>query len=250
VPWDVDDRDAALATRLYVLGMRLKRDKRAFEGERRTLRTAREPQRQGDRGPTLLTRLLCRVETSTMAGMTVWTIRPRGAQPSIRVLYVHGGGYIHPMTADYWRLIRALASAPAEVVVPAYPLAPDATVDDVLPALLEVALSVDADDRPTMLMGDSAGGALVLVMAQRLRDEHRPEPVGVVALCPWLDATLESPRSPTWRAPIPCWPSRGCVPQVDGGPASDRRTTQPSARWKAASTASRPSTCSSVTGTS
>jgi acetyl esterase/lipase len=98
------------------------------------------------------------------------------------------------MTADYWRLIRALVSAPAEVVVPAYPLAPDATVDDVLPALLEVALSVDADDRPTILMGDSAGGALVLVMAQRLRDEHRPKPVGVVALCPWLDATLDEPE--------------------------------------------------------
>jgi len=84
-----------------------------------------------------------------------------------------------------------LVSAPAEVVVPAYPLAPDYTVEDVLPALLDVAKSVGADDRPTILMGDSAGGALVLVMAQRLRDDHRPGPVGVVALCPWLDVTLD-----------------------------------------------------------
>ncbi|RYJ06150.1 MAG: hypothetical protein EON52_07850 [Actinomycetales bacterium] len=38
-----------LAARLYVLGMRLMRDKEAFEGEERTLEKARERQRSGNR---------------------------------------------------------------------------------------------------------------------------------------------------------------------------------------------------------
>jgi acetyl esterase/lipase len=38
-------------------------------------------------------------------------------------------------------------------------------------------------------MGDSAGGALVLVLARLARERGRPL-AGVVALSPWLDATL------------------------------------------------------------
>ena len=124
---------------------------------------------------------------SGIAGETgVWTARPRRDEPLARVVYIHGGGYVHPLTADYWRLIRSLTKAPAEVVVPAYPLAPDATVDDVLPRLLELvtAVSAAAPALPTLLMGDSAGGALVLVLAARLRDHGGGQLAGVVALSP------------------------------------------------------------------
>ena len=88
--------------------------------------------------------------------------------------------------------MRSLVAAPAEVVVPAYPLAPDATVDDVLPRLAEVEQAADAaaPRLPTVLMGDSAGGALVLSMALRRRDRGEPPPAAVVGLSPWLDATL------------------------------------------------------------
>jgi epsilon-lactone hydrolase len=191
--WDVDDRPATLYTRAYMAGMWLARDKRAFEGEERTLRTARKRQRSGDRPPTLWTRMTTLVRTETIAGMTVWSVRPRREPPAARVIYVHGGGYVHPLSADYWRLVRSLVDAPAEVVVPAYPLAPDATVDDVLPRLLqvEVAVAKSTPELPTILMGDSAGGALVLAMATRLRDEDDRLPAAVVALSPWLDATLD-----------------------------------------------------------
>ncbi|MGH3425393.1 MAG: alpha/beta hydrolase fold domain-containing protein, partial [Nocardioidaceae bacterium] len=153
------------------------------------LRTARKLQRSGDRRPTMMTRLLCRVSSDSVGGMTVWTIRPRNRPVATRVVYLHGGGYVHPLTVDYWRLVRALTSSPAEVIVPGYPLAPDATVDDVLPRLLALEEQTDSH-LPTVLMGDSAGGALAIVIAQQMR-ARRPAPAGVVALCPWLDATLD-----------------------------------------------------------
>jgi len=103
---------------------------------------------------------------------------------------------VHPLTRDYWRLVRALTDVPAEVVVPGYPLAPDATVDDVLPRLVDLAATAAAGELPgsegplpTVLMGDSAGGALVLSVARLLTDGGR-RPAAVVALSPWLDATL------------------------------------------------------------
>jgi monoterpene epsilon-lactone hydrolase len=191
--WEVDDRPASLYTRAYMAGMWLARDKRTFEGAEHTLRTARQRQRSGDRPPTRWTRLTARVRTDTIAGMTVWSVRPRRATPAARVVYLHGGGYVHPLSADYWRLVRALVTAPAEVVVPAYPLAPDVTVDDVLPRLLEVeaAAARSAPELPTILMGDSAGGALVLAIATRMRDQGARPAAALVALSPWLDATLD-----------------------------------------------------------
>ena len=196
--WDTDDRAPSLYTRLYLLGMRLMRDKEAFEGEGHTLREARRLQRKGSRPPTRWTRLTTRVSTTTVAGMPVWTVSSRRSKPKVRVVYVHGGGYVHPLTVDYWRLVSALAAAPAEVLVPDYPLAPDATIDDVLPKLLEVEASASGSDPrlPAILMGDSAGGALVIAMAMRLRDQGANPPASVVALSPWLDATLRDEEVP------------------------------------------------------
>ena len=191
--WDVDGRPPSLYTRLYEKGMWLGRDKKAFEGPRHTLVEARRRQRTGDRAPTMLTRMRVNVRSGRAGEMPVWTARPRRDEPLTRVVYIHGGGYVHPLTADYWRLISSLTKAPAEVVVPAYPLSPDATVDDVLPRLLELvtAVSASAPALPTLLMGDSAGGALVLALATRLRDSGGDRPAGVVTLSPWLDATLD-----------------------------------------------------------
>lgn len=196
IRWDVDERPPTPYTRLYVAGMWLNRDKAAFEGERHTLDKAREEQRSGDAPPTWLTRRRARVTEERVDGMTVWVVRPRRATPRARVVYLHGGGYVHPLSKDYWRLVRTLTRVPAEVVVPAYPLAPDATVDDVLPRLVDLAAAAasrapDSTGRPlpTVLMGDSAGGALVLSVARLLTDRGA-RPAGVVALSPWLDAAL------------------------------------------------------------
>lgn len=196
IRWEVDDRPATPYTRLYLAGMWLARDKAAFEGERHTLDKARDEQRSGDAPPTRLTRRRTQVREERVEGMTVWVVRPRDTEPRARVVYVHGGGYVHPLSPDYWRLVRALTHVPAEVVVPAYPLAPGTTVDEVLPRLVDLAagaalgeLPGTAGPLPTVLMGDSAGGALVLSMSRLLTDRGRP-PAGVVALSPWLDATL------------------------------------------------------------
>lgn len=189
VQWDVDDRPASWWTRLYVAGMRAKREQDAFDGARPTLRAALARQRSGDAPPTWLTRRTCRVRTTSEDGMSVWTVRPRRREPRVRVVYLHGGGYIHPLTPDYWRLVRALTRAPAEVVVPAYPLAPGAKVDDVVPRLVDL-VGRRRDRLPLVLMGDSAGGALALVLAARLGSP----PARVVPLCPWLDVTLAQPE--------------------------------------------------------
>lgn len=193
--WERDDSSASVWTRGYVALMRLSRDDEAFDGAARTLATARSRQSDGDRPPTPWTRLRSRIQCRDEHGMTVWTVSPRRRRPVARVVYLHGGGYVHPLTVDYWRLVRSLLRVPAEVVVPTYPLAPSHQVDDVLPRLVAlVAEKVRAPDAlPVALMGDSAGGALVLSVAMVLRDAGRELPSRLVALSPWLDARLLDP---------------------------------------------------------
>lgn len=201
VVWHVDDRPRHPYTRLYMAGMWARRDKLAFEGEENTLRTARQRQAAGDVPPTRWTRAVGAVTEIDRDGMRVWRVRSRRGALTARVVYFHGGGYVHPLTKDYWRLVRALTrrqgGTGVEMVLPAYPLAPDATVDEVLPMMVGLVRSLADEDPsvPIVLMGDSAGGALALVVAGQLRALAPPgRPARVVLLSPWLDATLAEDR--------------------------------------------------------
>src|SRR4051812_4038134 len=104
IQWDRDERRQTLWTRVYVAGMRVRRDKDAFEGVQHTLQNARRLHEGGDSPPTRLTRVLRRVERTEHEGAVVWRVGPRRGGPAARVIYVHGGGYVHPLTPDYWRL--------------------------------------------------------------------------------------------------------------------------------------------------
>jgi monoterpene epsilon-lactone hydrolase len=193
VEWYVDDRPATAWTRLYVLGMRARHDQDAFTGAEHTLATARERQRSGDSRPTVLTRVLRRVRRRDHGALPAWSVSPWLRRPRLRLVHLHGGGYVHPLTPDYWRLVRALSTVPAEVVVPAYLLAPDHTVDEVLPLLRDLVTASDDRSLPLVLAGDSAGGALALVLGRELgAGAHRP--AGLLLLCPWLDPSLRDPE--------------------------------------------------------
>ncbi len=98
--WDVDDRKRHPWTVAYMKGMWARRDKEAFEGAEHTLRQAQEMQREGDAPPDRWTRLHSRVDAERRDQMLVWRVRPRRRQPVARVVYVHGGGYVHADGAD------------------------------------------------------------------------------------------------------------------------------------------------------
>jgi epsilon-lactone hydrolase len=119
------------------------------------------------------------------------------SRPERAVLYLHGGGYVSGGPAHYrhfvWRIADALA---ATVWVLAYRLAPEHP----FPAALEDATAAYAylagqayDTRALFVMGDSAGGGLVLALLLKLRNEDISLPRAAVALSPWTDLALTGP---------------------------------------------------------
>jgi acetyl esterase/lipase len=107
------------------------------------------------------------------------------------VLHVHGGAYVGG-SATFGRAHSALASKnPIDVVSVDYRLAPE----NPYPAAIDDALTVYrslSGRSPIVIVGESAGGGLALALAQRIRDEGLPMPVGVAAVMPWADLTQTS----------------------------------------------------------
>jgi acetyl esterase/lipase len=115
-----------------------------------------------------------------------------GADPRAGVLlYVHGGGYVAGAAADRRPVAAALSrAAGCRVFSTDYRLAPEApfpaALDDVV-ATYRWLLTTGARGAPVALAGDSAGGGLVLLLAQQARDAGLVPPACVAALSPWTD---------------------------------------------------------------
>ncbi|MEV8243560.1 MULTISPECIES: alpha/beta hydrolase fold domain-containing protein [Streptomyces] len=137
------------------------------------------------------------VRRSSVEGMPVITLTPRGVHPAGELLYTHGGAYVHPLVTPHWHIIGNLGLAtPLRVTVPLYALAPEHTGDETYPKLHKLYDSLTASGLPVIAAGDSGGGALAMALVIRARDEHLPLPDAVLLFSPCADATLTNPDIP------------------------------------------------------
>ncbi|MFI2031268.1 alpha/beta hydrolase fold domain-containing protein [Streptomyces buecherae] len=137
------------------------------------------------------------VRRSSVEGMPVITLTPKGVPPAGELLYTHGGAYVHPLVTPHWHIIGHLGLAtPLRVTVPLYALAPEHTGDETYPKLHRLYDSLITSELPVIVAGDSAGGSLAMALTLRARDEHRPPPATVLLFSPCADATLTNPDIP------------------------------------------------------
>jgi acetyl esterase/lipase len=186
--------ELSVAARLLPLIMTLRGSKRLYSSAKRTIaRAERERAHPKPHHPprSLGRRVDIRFDDGEWPVYTIAGRRPSGR----RVLFAHGGTWIHPITNYHWRLVAELAlTTGAEITVPLYPLAPVGTASIVIPRMAEIAAGlVDAaGDAGTTVIGDSAGGTIALAVAQQLAIRGmRP---AVVLIAPALDLAFTDPR--------------------------------------------------------
>lgn len=140
---------------------------------------------------------------------TEWVIAS-GADPTVRLLYLHGGGFVSGSGAYYLPLAAHIsAAAKCVVLLPDYRLAPEhrfpAGLEDCIAAyewLIANGPSGPGPATATFIAGDSAGGGLTLATLLALRDRGLPVPAGGIPLSPTTDFTLASESLKTVDDPI------------------------------------------------
>lgn len=142
--------------------------------------------------------ILCnfRVQEMEQNNRKVFTITAKDSASDIIILYLHGGAYMGNITKQHWDFIGQLISKTnATIIIPDYPLAPQATYRETY-EFIEVLYARILADYPTkriVFIGDSAGGGLALGFIQQLRNESKKQPEQAIVLSPWLDITMSNP---------------------------------------------------------
>ncbi|MBT3274426.1 MAG: alpha/beta hydrolase fold domain-containing protein [Spirochaetales bacterium] len=128
-----------------------------------------------------------------------WVVAP-GADPDLRLLYLHGGGYVSGSGAAYLSLAaRISTAAQCAVLLPDYRLAPEhafpAGLEDCIAAHEWMVVSGPYGPSPataTFIACDSAGGGLTLATLIALRDRRKQLPIGGIPMSAFADLTLSS----------------------------------------------------------
>ena len=142
-------------------------------------------------------------DTQRIAGVKCERIRStRRSESTGSLMYLFGGGFITGCPQSDLPIIGALAEyCGVEVIAPYYRLAPEhpapAAADDCMAVYREM---TGANESRLLLAGESAGGNLALVVAQRARAEGVALPDAMALLSPAADMRTDHQLfEPTFR---------------------------------------------------
>jgi epsilon-lactone hydrolase len=128
-------------------------------------------------------------------GRKVWTLSPKEDKSDIVILYLHGGAYMANIIRQHWELIEQLIiHTKADIVLPDYPLAPEAGYKETYAFIDELYERILAEnpEKRIIIIGDSAGGGLAFGFIQQLRNEEKRQPEQIILFSPWLDVSMSN----------------------------------------------------------
>ncbi|OUR86730.1 hypothetical protein A9Q81_27810 [Gammaproteobacteria bacterium 42_54_T18] len=131
------------------------------------------------------------ISQTEYGGVPVEVVDPEHQSHARTVLYCHGGGFCIGSPKIHRELTAWLAKTlGARIVVPGYRLAPEhpypSAPDDILSVYRGLVAS-GVSSKNIVMIGDSAGGNLVMVTLQRLKALREMLPAGAVLYSPWVD---------------------------------------------------------------
>jgi acetyl esterase/lipase len=140
-------------------------------------------------------------EAGTVGGVAGWWCRPPDPTPASAILYLHGGAYILGTAKAYRNVVGQIAlRVQRAAFIPDYALAPEQP----FPAAVKDAEAVYAGLHgqgfgDVVLVGDSAGGGLALILTSLMVTAHGKlhkgrqaisPPTRAAAMSPWTDLAL------------------------------------------------------------
>ena len=136
-----------------------------------------------------------RVTRAPATGISGHWYTPKTRTSPAVILYLHGGGYaFHGGVSTRFAQMLAHHTG-ARLFAPDYRLTPEhphpAQSQDAVAAWNHLTATVPAHQ--IVVIGDSAGGHMALMLLQTLRDHGKDQPALCIGLCPWTDIGERGP---------------------------------------------------------
>ncbi|GAB3790545.1 alpha/beta hydrolase [Virgibacillus kimchii] len=139
-----------------------------------------------------------KIKKGEFNGHYYYELQPNQQNDNKPIFYIHGGAYVYRISRLHWNFLGRLADElNCTIIVPLYPLAPEHTYEHTLPFIYDLYMEqMNKLKHPEnmILMGDSAGGGLALVLAQLLKEKQLEQPEQIILISPWLDLSLTNPE--------------------------------------------------------
>lgn len=137
------------------------------------------------------------LEKTEVESIPVERLIPTVKNTDTVILQAHGGGYVWGYLDQYRECAVRYSkmAGDAEVISFDYRIAPKETYPAALEDTVKVykwLLEQGYNPEKIVIVGDSAGGNLVLVTTLYLKDHQIPLPKGVIAISPWSKIGIES----------------------------------------------------------
>lgn len=136
---------------------------------------------------------ISKIRLSSVGSMNVVYMNEDHSEHNI-ILYLHGGAFVEACSSLHFSLMDKIAQeSHSTVVCPLYPRLPNTNGEELLKLLrLLLNQTIQNSNRPIILMGDSAGGWLVLSLAQIIRDEFSCSIAHCILFSPWIDLRMNN----------------------------------------------------------
>lgn len=141
-------------------------------------------------------RLKSRAERLDVEGRTVWVIHPKSGPGETAYIHFHGGAYVLGLMGLHFNLAEQLSDrSGVSVLLPDYPLAPDAQVEEITTFANDVYKTAIDRWEHVKIGGGSAGGNLALALALYRAKHERAQPAHILLMSPWVDLEMAHPAN-------------------------------------------------------
>ncbi|MCU0467246.1 MAG: alpha/beta hydrolase [Arcicella sp.] len=127
---------------------------------------------------------------------TVTAVFPKSKSSENIILYCHGGASVYGPTELHWNSIAQIVKQTnIKAFLVNYPKAPEHQITEINQNIDAVYNDILTQYAPKniILLGDSMGATLLLLLVQRLIKRNQPLPKSIVLLSPVLDASMTNP---------------------------------------------------------
>jgi len=136
-----------------------------------------------------------KIHTNEYQGHLFHTINEKSKNHK-HIIYFHGGALCLNGGLPYWMMIdKWVKKTDAKLTYVLYPLIPKYTTSEIYDTSFEIYQMISSlySDDELILLGDSAGGLVILSILQLINQMNAKKPKEIILLSPWIDYALKNP---------------------------------------------------------